>query len=519
MPHLENMEWDFKDQMQHVEKGNEQVYYVYDAGGQRVHKVVEKNNGTLIEERIYLGGFEIFHRHDVSGLMLERETLHIMDDKQRIALVETRTIDTENSDGAPRQLMRYQLGNHLGSVVIELDENAHRISFEEYYPYGSTSYQAVRKDIEVPLKCYRYTGKERDEETGLYYHGARYYAPWIGRWISPEPLCIRHGSHAKETSANRTRRVPGQEAGEATDTSSRGAGNVAQASPLDLEVSVNSLYTYVSGNPVTRTDPTGYWGESVHNEVNRGVFRRLDPRWIRAINAGSAFVDQPASLVTPGTGPQHSMLEPGMTHEQGIKSREEFMAFKAAEAKKYFDLARAASEIAKEKPNATQFTLNGQIYLMKPNELQETAMWQGYYNVGQLVHPSQDESSPLHRWKTWHSTRELVGALLVRALVLPLCWPLSIYAASRYEPFRHGESLGQEFGKEDLPDATSSQLQETDIATIETVGKYMAGYEEYLPIVTPNRRTIEKAQNIPHSDIEILERVTGTKTTWSMGFY
>jgi RHS repeat-associated protein len=34
---------------------------------------------------------------------------------------------------------------------------------------------------------YRYTGKEKDEETGLAYHGARYYAPWLGRWERPDP--------------------------------------------------------------------------------------------------------------------------------------------------------------------------------------------------------------------------------------------------------------------------------------------------------------------------------------------
>jgi hypothetical protein len=37
-------------------------------------------------------------------------------------------------------------------------------------------------------KRYRYTGKERDEESGLYYHGARYYAPWLGRWTAIDPL-------------------------------------------------------------------------------------------------------------------------------------------------------------------------------------------------------------------------------------------------------------------------------------------------------------------------------------------
>ncbi|HTN45655.1 MAG TPA: RHS repeat-associated core domain-containing protein [Flavipsychrobacter sp.] len=37
-------------------------------------------------------------------------------------------------------------------------------------------------------KRYRYTGKERDEESGLYYHGARYYIPWLARWSAVDPL-------------------------------------------------------------------------------------------------------------------------------------------------------------------------------------------------------------------------------------------------------------------------------------------------------------------------------------------
>ena len=94
--------------------------------------------------------------------------------------------DTTGNDQAPRQLIRYQFGNHLGSASLELDEQAQIISYEEYSPYGSTTYQAVRSQTETP-KRYRYTGKERDEESGLYYHGARYYAPWLGRWVSCDP--------------------------------------------------------------------------------------------------------------------------------------------------------------------------------------------------------------------------------------------------------------------------------------------------------------------------------------------
>lgn len=202
MPHLggglpgPNMHWDYRDQLRQTNLGGGgAAFYVYDASGQRVRKLWEKAPG-LTEERINLGGFEIFRRHGgpigEDTATFERETLHLMDDKQRLALVETRTFDTAGSDQAPRQLIRYQLCNHLGSSSLELDEQAQIISYEEYAPYGSSTYQAVRSQTETE-KRYRYTGKERDEESGLYYHGARYYAAWLGRWTACDPLGIADG--------------------------------------------------------------------------------------------------------------------------------------------------------------------------------------------------------------------------------------------------------------------------------------------------------------------------------------
>jgi RHS repeat-associated protein len=77
--------------------------------------------------------------------------------------------------------------------VLELDEEASIISYEEYYPYGDTSYQAGRSTTEVSQKRYRYTGKEKDDESGLYYHGARYYACWLGRWTATDPAGLVDG--------------------------------------------------------------------------------------------------------------------------------------------------------------------------------------------------------------------------------------------------------------------------------------------------------------------------------------
>ena len=204
MPQLQSMQWDFKDQLQVTQRQavnsddadgtlhqGERTYYVYDSSSQRTRKVTERQNGTLMKERSYLGGYEVYREYDPSGttVTLERDSLHVMDDKQRISLVETQT----EGDNPAAQTVRYQFGNHLGSALLELDDLAQVISHEEYFPYGGTSYQAGKNAAEVSLKRYRYAGMERDEETGLNYHGARYLAPWLGRWISCDSIAIGDG--------------------------------------------------------------------------------------------------------------------------------------------------------------------------------------------------------------------------------------------------------------------------------------------------------------------------------------
>ena len=202
MPHLQVMQWDFKDQLQMtqrqavnpadadgVQHQGERTWYAYDAAGQRVRKITELAAGQVKDERIYLGGFEIYRKNGANPLV--RETLHIMDDKQRIALVETRT---QGNDPAPQHSIRYQFGNHLGSASLELNHQAQIISYEEYTPYGSTAYYAGRGQAETP-KRYRYTNKERDEESGLYYHGTRYSAPWLGRWTSSDAAGMVDGTN------------------------------------------------------------------------------------------------------------------------------------------------------------------------------------------------------------------------------------------------------------------------------------------------------------------------------------
>jgi RHS repeat-associated protein len=226
MPHLSLMEWDCKDQLhataaQNVNPGStpETTWYVYNSDHKRVRKVTERYspNGeipTRLKERLYLNDFEVYRVYDVDGITvnLERVTLNVMENQQCIALVETRTLGDEPD--IPQRLNRYQFSNNIDSVCLELDDQAQIISYEEYTPYGSTSYQAVRSKTEAP-KRYRYTRKEQDDESGLYYYGMRYYAGWLGRWTSCDPEGFVDG--------------------------------------IDL-------YVYVKSNPTNRNDPKGTQG-------------------------------------------------------------------------------------------------------------------------------------------------------------------------------------------------------------------------------------------------------------------
>lgn len=193
MPHLSTIGWDYRNQIERVDLGGGgTAWYVYDANGERVRKVINRQNGTRQHERRYLPAFEVYSEYNGAGsaITLERTTVHVIDSERRVALVETRT---HGNDGSPTQLIRYQFANQVGASSIELDDIGQVISYEEYYPWGRTSYQAVRAGLDANPKRFRFIAKEHDEESGLYHLGARYYAPWLARWVSTDPNGFEEG--------------------------------------------------------------------------------------------------------------------------------------------------------------------------------------------------------------------------------------------------------------------------------------------------------------------------------------
>ena len=184
--------WDYKERVHRLHLGGGgNAFYQYDSGLERSRKVVEYQGG-IKEERLYLGGMEVYRRWRGGALEEEIETHHLFVDDQRVLIIEE-VLQTNNPQLVTGILYRYQYGNHLGSVGLEVNGLGNIISYEEYHPYGTLAYQAKNQAILATAKRYRYTGMERDEESGLNYHSARYYLPWLGRWLSTDPIGVKGG--------------------------------------------------------------------------------------------------------------------------------------------------------------------------------------------------------------------------------------------------------------------------------------------------------------------------------------
>jgi insecticidal toxin complex protein TccC len=184
----QSLTWDLRNQLREVrpvvreDKEDDCECYIYDGGGQRVRKVRSSltNARAVLREVRYLPGVEV-RSHSGSG-----EILHVISASSGSNSVQVLHWVSAPPDQMAQNQVRYSLNDHLKSSALEQDQNANLINLEWYYSYGGTACWAGRNATEAKYKTVRYSAKERDA-TGLYYYGFRYYAPWLQRWINPDP--------------------------------------------------------------------------------------------------------------------------------------------------------------------------------------------------------------------------------------------------------------------------------------------------------------------------------------------
>jgi RHS repeat-associated protein len=245
--------WDDRNRLAYSDDGRYNVRYTYGEDGERTGKWAMSNKGGE-SESLYFGKLWSWHYDGAVDDFNGMNSKHIFVGETRIA---TKVVYADGSfiTDAEKQRQYYYHSDHLGSAQLVTDYKGDEYERFEYTPYGEVWIEkaAAASALDVP---YRFTGKERDKETGLYYYGARYLDPRESRWLSVDPAM---GDYVPS---------PGQEAGKLP-----GMGGVFNT--VNLHV-----YHYAGNNPVKYVDPDGN-ASILTRPINRDVDRTYDAaNWI-----------------------------------------------------------------------------------------------------------------------------------------------------------------------------------------------------------------------------------------------
>ena len=173
------------------------------------------------------------NKNNPQGLRVHK---HIFVGNSRLVTAMTHT-DNNGDNAEQREKRYYYHSDHLGSAQFVTDWRGRQYEHIEYTPYGELWIEEVAAGLDkLP---FRFTGKEMDEETGLYYYGARYLDPKYSRWLSGDPAL---GDYIPK--------APIDDEAKKHNENLPGMGGVFNVVNLHL-------YHYAGNNPVKYVDPDG----------------------------------------------------------------------------------------------------------------------------------------------------------------------------------------------------------------------------------------------------------------------
>ncbi|TQV74916.1 hypothetical protein FLL45_08120 [Aliikangiella marina] len=192
---------------------NHQIEYQYGLGGSRFKRVDTAADGT-VKETLYVGNVEYISENGALTKVLRH--------------LEGVALETFIPQSGARKL-EFLHRDHLGSVELITDITGTTVSKFSYDPWGNrrddttyvtTSFGAIDSSLSMAVEDFRrgYTGHEHIDEAGLIHMGGRVFDPRLARFLSADPFV--------KTTEN---------------------------------LQSFNRYTYVSNNPLNRTDPSGYF--------------------------------------------------------------------------------------------------------------------------------------------------------------------------------------------------------------------------------------------------------------------
>ena len=151
----------------------------------------------------------------------------------------------QNTTGTNAAVVYYQYDD-LGSSSNLTSSSGSLASSYSYDPFGNLLFSKSSSDT----NRYLFSTKEFDPRSGLYYFGARYYDPEVGRWLTPDPMGFVDGMN---------------------------------------------LYAYVNNNPINLIDPYGYIGERIGN-----LFKDID--WVSLTDSQREELHEAIIMASLGVG-------------------------------------------------------------------------------------------------------------------------------------------------------------------------------------------------------------------------
>jgi RHS repeat-associated protein len=169
------------------------------------------------------------------------------------------------------------INDHLGSATVLIDRDSGEVvERADYLPYGQLEGDGRPGRWDYQKTPYKFTGHEDDSEFGLHYTGARYYNPYLGRFISPDPLTIHALSGDPNPYAYVHGRVTslvdplGLDAGDPIDPQ---AGGSSGQTAGQQEAQVLDLVQYWANNP---TSNGGWLTQDMRNRPDATPWVPLD---------------------------------------------------------------------------------------------------------------------------------------------------------------------------------------------------------------------------------------------------
>ena len=214
-------EWNERNLLSRSRDSEKTVTYRYGDDGERALKFCQQTNS----ETLYFNNFYSMQQvaHEPNHEQGLRVSKHIFVGNSRLVTALTHQAGIDTTEQAAK--LYYYHADHLQSAQFITDANGEKYEHIEYTPYGELWIEEVAAGLDkLP---FRFTGKELDDETGLYYYGARYLDPKYSRWLSGDPAITDY--------------MAGTSAGE---------GGIYNTVNLNV-------YHYAANNPVKYVDPDG----------------------------------------------------------------------------------------------------------------------------------------------------------------------------------------------------------------------------------------------------------------------